>query len=330
MKLSYNVLCIDDNLSSLKRVKDDFEEYNLKVGIQVIFHDINAKISPLETFENYRTRLIKKISDQFSASKKAFEFILIDLHLGLANDENFNGSDLINIIRDSHTLYRPIIFYSAGESASHETAKEQLEEATIESNVSGRSIFIIARENLSIFLEEIAKEMHIEEHKINRVRGLLMDQVSEFDASIIEAIGKEDLWNDVQADKRDKVTKEFKDRVNSQLGKSKALFDTTENMSYEEIQAYVLANPRDVNTFTKGKVLREMLKHIRDLESYGNVLSDGINGPDSLIAIRNYYSHQIADELEKTHNVDKCKLIREESRRQVKNIKQVSIKGQKT
>jgi len=166
--------------------------------------------------------------------------------------------------------------------------------------------------------------MHKEEHKINRVRGLLMDQVSELDARIINAIATKKLWDDVQKNKREKVTKEFKERINSQKNASINIFEITENMNYDQIQEYIISNPRSVNTFTKAKVLREMLRHINHLKEYGVVLSQGINGENSLNAIRNSYGHQIADELTKTHDTAKCKLIREESRRQVDSIKKVS------
>jgi len=232
---------------------------------------------------------------------------------------------IINSIRDSHTLYRPIIFYSAGQADTDIAAIKQLENAITDANLVGKGVFITSRgEDLKKQARDIFNEMHNEEHKINRVRGLLMDQVSELDASIINVIAKEKVWNDVQEDKRYKVTKEFKERVNQKYKNSEAVFEATKNMEYEQIKKYILDNPRNIDTFSKGKILREMLKHIDGLKGCGTVLSKGINGDNSLIAIRNSYGHMLATELEKDHDTNKCKLIRNETRLQVENITEVS------
>ena len=324
VKLQYNILCIDDNLSTLLRVKEDFEDFNEEVGIDVSFHDVDAKIKATESQEEFRSRITQSIEESFAGEDNVFDFILVDLHLGPVSPEDFNGSDVIKLIRDSHSIYRPIVFYSAGSPASSDTATLQLEEATKASGISGRSVFIVARDELSSFLSGIANEMHSEEHKINHVRGLLMDQVSELDARIINAIGQKKIWENVQEGKRNKVTKEFKRRVSQRHKSTAAIFEETKDMEYDEIQEYILKNPRDVDTFSKAKILREMLKYIDNLKKHGEILSEGINGDNSIIAIRNSYGHSLADKLKEDHDSVKCKLIRNETRRQVANITLIS------
>lgn len=325
MKLKYNLLCIDDDLERLREIKEEFEDFNSNVGIEIHFEDVPAKILPVEKANDHRDRIKNDIADRF-ANNQAFEIILVDLHLGPKGDDFLKGSDIISVIRDAHSRYRPIIFYSSGRDPElRENAAAQLDLAAKDAEIYGQSVFTVPFEDLSTFLERIAKEMHKEEQKINHVRGLLMDQVSELDAHIIKAISIEKLWDSI-ASKNDQqeIEKEFKDRVKSSHNTAKKLFDDTESMNYEEIKKYILENDRKVNTFTKTKVLRKILQLNKGLKEQGDILSQAIHGPTNIVDVRNAYGHQTADILSDSHDDDKCKYIREESRRQVQNIKKVT------
>ncbi|WP_288350903.1 hypothetical protein [uncultured Thalassospira sp.] len=326
MKLQYKVLCIDDNLSRLKRVKEEFEDLNDDVGIQVTYEDVDASIKARETPDEFKDRIVADIALKFNSGIGPYEMILVDLHFGptISGREVFNGGDVINLIRDSHNLYRPIVFYSAGDPESRENAIAQLDETAKAAGVFGKSVFTVPMDELNNLLSSIAKEMHDEEHKINHVRGLLMDQVSELDACIIKAISDERLWDAVAEGKRDKVVKEFKERMENQYKQLGSVYKATKDLQYEAIKEYILKNPMSVNTFTKSKVLREMLRHNVEHAGRGKVLSEGINtGEKCIINVRNAYGHQVASELRENHSVAKCKMIRIETRRQVKNIKDV-------
>ncbi len=113
MRLTYNVLWIDDNLSRLSGVKGDFEDCNSEVGIETVYHDIDAKLGARETPEQFEERVANLISEKFLDSEQYYELILVDLHMGPKVDdlEVFNGAKVIEIIRDSHNIYSPIIFY---------------------------------------------------------------------------------------------------------------------------------------------------------------------------------------------------------------------------
>ena len=120
---------------------------------------------------------------------------------------------------------------------------------------------------------------------------------------------------------------EFKRGIDAAHKKAVDVANVIKDMTYEDIQDYILKNPRNVNTFTKSKVLREMLRHIDGLKDHGTILSEGINSGDKCIVdIRNAYGHQIAKELQEKHSPNLCKMIRTETRRQVNNIKEVAGK----
>ncbi len=317
MKLKYNVLCVDDDIETLDSTKEKFEEFNSDVGIEVEYQDIEVSIKAREKPDIFQKRILKELSNKFK--KSTFDLILVDLHM-----REFTGEHIISSIRNKHTFYRPIIFYSAGDPPAASRAMEQLTKAATDAGILGKSIFITTRKKLHRLLKDIATEMHIEEQKVNHVRGLLMDQVSELDANVINAIKKKSLWNDVPKDKRKKVAKEFKDRIGHQHKIIDTLFNTVKEMEYGEIKDHILKNPDAIDTFSKSKILREILRHIVSLKKYGKILSEGINsGNKCIIDIRNAYGHQTAESLKVEHTPKKCKLIREETRRQVKNIKEV-------
>ncbi|MDP9759082.1 response regulator [Agrobacterium tumefaciens] len=191
MKLSYNVLCIDDRLSTLRRNKNRFSELNEEVGIEVVYQDIDAAAGPDETEKpEYLARLKQDIDAAYAT--KVFDLILIDLHL----NNDVEGHELIEFIRDKHSIYRPVIFYSAGQNPTGEAqARFQLEQAATKSGVYGKNVLLTPRQGIDDLLGEIAREMHKEEHKINQVRGLLMDRVSELEANIIKVLANDASWD---------------------------------------------------------------------------------------------------------------------------------------
>lgn len=326
MKLHYNVLCIDDKIPRLKEIKDPFDDLNHSIGIDVSYVDISTKIKPKEDPTDFRRRITEEISKHFTPESPFFDLILVDLHFGPKVDEVevFNGSNVIEIIRRTHTLYRPIVFYSSGEPETHSDAVEQLEKVAKSSEIYGMSVFTKPFDELALFVQRIAKEMHFEEHKINSVRGLLMDQVSELDANIITAIEDSTLWNSVPEANRPAVIREFKRGVQHQHTKIDKLSLETKDLEYDAVRNYVIEHNGRLDMFCKGKILREILRYIEPLKKNGEILSDAINpGEKSISIIRNSYAHRTAEALNATHDVPKCKLIREETKRQIANIQMV-------
>ena len=226
MKLTYNVLCIDDVISSLEATKKSFSDFNKSVGIDTVFHNVEVKIGARNLPPDFKKRIEAELKSLFE--EKVFELILVDLHM----TGGFDGPDAIKWIRDGHSIYRPIIFYSAGNPAADQTATSQLIAEASKEDILGKNLMITPRSNLAARLIEISREMHVEEHRVNQVRGLLMDQVSEIDSKMIKAINLLGLL--VPAANQSTVQKELLVRLKSKLKTACNLFKKLRKLNYEE------------------------------------------------------------------------------------------------
>jgi len=322
MKLTYHVLCIDDKIESLDETKEYLTAFNTNVGIETKYTDIEVKIGPREEPDNFWMSIIGKIEESFA--ENTFDMILVDLHMGA-----LSGADIIDSIRNDHTIYRPIIFYSAGEPEADEEAIKQLNEASKKSNLLGRSVLITSRKTLYEQASSIFKEMHREEHKINRVRGLLMDRVSEFDASVGDLVQNEKVFSLIPGDDKPKIARDVKRYLKIDLDKAQLLYENIKQLNFVEIMKFIEENPKDISTYRKGYLLKDILKKSDATKGFSEILSEGIDGgrPDhkggtikNLRELRNEYGHVKAENLEATHTIEKCIHIRKEAHRQLKNM----------
>lgn len=323
MKLTYNVLCLDDRISSLDETKQYLSALNSEVGIETQYTDIEVKIGAREKPDDFWLSIVGKIEDSFL--KNTFDMILVDLHMGL-----LSGADIIDTIRNSHTIFRPIIFYSAGEPSSKDKAIEQLNGAAENAGVLGKSVFITSREDLYNQAKSIFEEMHAEEHKVNHVRGLLMDSVSEFDASVVELVQNEGFLQLIpEGPARNKIVTEFKSYLKHDFEKAEAIYKQINSMDITAIPDFIRENPKDISTYRKGYLLKSILKQIDESRGFADILSEGIDGVlrnyrgnevKNLRELRNEYGHVTAENLEDTHSDEKCIHIRKEARRQLENI----------
>ena len=231
-----------------------------------------------------------------------------------------NGSDIVEWIRESHSIYRPIIFYSAGSTLTDESALKDLNEAAENARMLGKNFMTTPRSRLSALLSDIAKEMHREEHKVNQVRGLLMDQVGEIDAKVIKSI--DTLWLEVPIKTQPKVQKELNDRLFDKLKKACSLYKLLRRMKYEQVAELLVANVTNIDAFARAKVLREMLRAIPKFAENGKVLSPLCNDKGGLMDLRNDYAHKSIEEIE-GHDDKRFKFIREESRKHNLNLDNV-------
>jgi len=245
---------------------------------------------------------------------------LVDLHMPL----DVSGVDVIEAIREHHTIYRPIIFYSAGTPKTDDKALEQLNAAITGAKLLGKGVFITSRGDLISQASAIFSEMHKEEHKVNRVRGLLMDSVSELDASIVELVQDDRLWDLVpEGQAKNKIVTEFNGCLQKDCDEASTLLKSIKQLDANAIQGFIKSNPKDISTYRKGHLLRAILKQAKDFKPFADVLKDGVEGDESLRGVRNVYGHTTVEELEEIHTEEKCIYIRNESRRQLKNINNI-------
>lgn len=327
MKLEHKILCIDNNISSLRRPKTSLKKANDEVGIKTTFVDIQVKPTATEKQSDFLTRIKRECDEKFD-EHEFFDLILIDLHMqdkGANVSKPITGSDFIDYVRE-HTIYRPIVFYSAGVPASDARAIKQLNKKIYDDDKQGKNLMVCARSKLSGFLESIAVEMQKEEQKINHVRGLLMDQVSEIDAKIVSRI--EALWHEIPKEKRDAVKNRVKERAKNSVRNSEKLCDKIKSADFDKMLNHVSEySSFDLNA--RIMILETILGQFDDFSDALEVLRDirdsSKKKPDvSLLHLRNLYAHTLASVLEPGHVDSRCKYIREQCRHHSTNLDSIT------
>lgn len=331
MRLDYTVLCIDDNIGTLRDTKRDLSRHNSSVGIETNFVDVPVvQAGRAETnIDAFKARIYSDIASKFEAHQ--IDLVIVDLHLG-----EIKGHEIIDHIRHNQTMYRPIVFYSGGEGEQvgtpEEHATKQLQEGLEKAHLVGKSVFISFRgDNLRKDLRGICTEMHDEEHKLNASRGLLMDRTSEIDAKILSYLRKKETWSNSDPKAQAKIQKIVMDELTRQrknafksAGKKRRLhrsgFETFVDWVCNSDETDVA---RGLDAFSRNSLVRELLKMSDETKDAGNVLSTyfkGVRNPPHLNEIRNVYAHQTEEKIGGIHNDERCKYIREEVRLHLENV----------
>lgn len=327
MRLNYTVLCVDDRIRSLADTKRELFRHNETVGVYTDFLDVEVSQGPRETdLDAFRTRIFHKINSYFESHQ--IDLVIVDLHLG-----QLKGHEVIEHIRDSQTMYRPIVFYSGGEPEGEATAESQLQDGLKENNLVGKSVFLSVRgDNLIRDLRGICSEMHNEEHKLNASRGLLMDQTSEIDAKTISYLKSVNIQKVLSEEQQSELQKALKNEIKRQkknADKKSKLLGPLSEQTLDEIWAWMAkANPTDMDAMGWNKFLRALLKTRPELSDVAKIHFGYFNqvegSPPSISAIRNQYAHQTAEQIGASHDDSRCKLIRDELRKHLKNIELVT------
>lgn len=335
MRLIYTVLCIDDNIGTLRDTKRDLTRHNQSVGIETQFVDVSVvQAARGETDLNaFRTRIFSEIANKFKEYQ--IDLVMVDLHLG-----EIKGHEVIDHIRNNQTMYRPIVFYSGGEGepigTPEEHATRQLQEGLKEHKLVGKSVFISVRgDNLIKDLRGICSEMHEEEHKLNASRGLLMDRTSEIDAKVLKHLRKKGTWEFSDEEIRKKVEKAVSDEIRRQ--RKNALKNACR---MRKLATVGLAGFKDwicdsdendvvfgLGAFSRNNLMRELLKVADETKEAGDIHSTYFKphkGRLHLTGIRDAYAHQTEEQIGDGHNNERCRYIREEIRIHLKNVAKVT------
>lgn len=332
MRLDYTILCIDDDIESLNDPKKHLKEFNDTVGIHTKYKDILVRPSARENDPaKYKTRIEGMIVDAFG--ENTFDLIMIDLHLGSNDDAmGFKGHEFISFIRQNQTMYRPIVFYSGGDTEIEGDAVSQLEKSIKDHNLVGKCIFLSSRgDQLKEDLVGICKEMHEEEHKLNSTRGLLMDRTSEVDAIVLDIVNASNVWEALGDKEQDKVfkvvSKKLKQDVKRGCVRLKRIEDIA-NGSFQDLKEwFVKTDPEKLvyqaDSFLRNFILRELLRVQPANSNKGDILSAYFKSPKDgacISKIRNDYAHKTEEKLNGEHNDGRCKFIRDELRVHTKNV----------
>lgn len=326
MRLDYTVLCIDDNIGTLRDTKRAITEHNDSVGIRTNFVDTEVKQGARETdIEEFRLRIFDDISEKLK--KNSIDLVIVDLHLG-----ELKGHEIIDHMREPQTMYRPIVFYSGGEPEGEATALQQLQDALTKNDLVGKSVFVSARgRNLVKHLRGICSEMHAEEHKLNASRGLLMDQTSEIDAKTLMYLRSEGAWLGLTDEQVSSLHKDLKIELTRQVknadSKSGSMAKLKEKSPDEIISWVKEAQPTELDAMGWNKFLRALLKVRAKTLDHAEIHKSYFNDTDgnlSVSKLRNQYAHQTAEQIGDDHDFNRCKFIRDELRKHLENIKQLT------
>ena len=190
-----------------------------------------------------------------------------------------------------------------------------------ESDKVADGIYFCDRDHITDKAKLILTSLLKKESRPQQTRGLLMDRVSEIDANITECLKK--LWNEVPENKQSKVLETLSERLNQAVSSNSTLSERLKELSYNDVANFIEDNKKSIGTFAKAKVLREVLRRIGNYTENGNDLSDFCNdknGIKCLNSLRNIYAHDTEVALNSSHNDERCKFIREESRRHLDNL----------
>ena len=305
MKLKYNIIWIDDQISSVRgdrrTIAGFFRSKEIELGLTSIEANAGSSLIENEDFIN-------------ALASNELDFILIDFNM-----PGLNGSDVIEYIRkilqDYHT---PILFYTGDDPLDLAQAINS-KNTDVTEFVDG--IFYCHRDNISDKFLKIVKSQLRNDEKINSVRGMLMEKVGYIDHCILQAL--EHCKDNVQEVSKNKVSNGIKSRLRRKKTGIEGALENIENWSYGEVISFLKDNPRFTDCHTRAESLREMLKKSEIHQHHGDTLSDFYNGSDgrsSLNNLRNIYAHEASEAVVEVHTEDNIKWIRTETKRQISNI----------
>ncbi len=186
MNLSYKILWIDDELDSIGEDQRSITEFLDDFGI-------HANILTLSNSDDH------SIDDLLSneIANPNLDILLVDYMM-----EGLDGAKLVDLIRNTKHVYLPVIFYSS-------TPIEVLLNAAHEARLDG--VYIAQKDFLVQKFESVAKSLLNKEHTIKRIRGLLMEEVSEIDGKLKQIYNK--IWSGLPDNHKKILIDYLKDRI---------------------------------------------------------------------------------------------------------------------
>jgi CheY-like chemotaxis protein len=315
MKTDYKILWIDDNHRAVdgdvRRIKVFLEDH----GIELIVEKVVVSADHCPTTEQSFTETVADFD---------LDMVFIDYRMPE------QGDVIIKHIRKTlHHYHLPILFYTGENNPEKILPSIFTDSLQAEGNFLNISdgIYFCDRDHIAEKAELILTSLLSKEKAPQRVRGLLMDKVSEIDASIIKAF--ELVKSKVPEEKKEKVKGSIVSKLQSRSTRSATILAELSTKSFDEL--LLVMSDRNNLTFdslSRAEILREMLSCIESLQPLGNILSSFYNtiqgSPDSCLSkLRNEYAHKTAAEIVQNHTDTRCKYIRTETRRHLINAKHI-------
>jgi len=301
MKLTYNILWIDDDLDSIEEDQRSITEFLEDFGIY-------ANISPLTNSED------QSIDDLLSEhlSNPDLDILLVDYMM-----EDMDGAKLVDLIRNTKHVYLPVIFYSS-------SPLEVLLQAAYDAQLDG--VYIAQRDFLIQKFQDVANSLLNKEHTIKRVRGLLMEEVSEFDEKLNDIYHK--IWTGLSDDHKETLMLYLKESIVQKRAESANQrfedFPTNIDDFSQHMSSQFLSKSYD--TYTRCRIVNKMLGFMnKDFGDRKQIFKEFFtNGNrDSINHLRNTYAHTPLQQLQQSHSLENCVSIRKELHRQLSNIDRI-------
>ena len=153
-----------------------------------------------------------------------------------------------------------------------------------------------------------------------------MDRVSEIDAQILKVLNS-DILEQLTEEQSNKIKQKFiLDKIKNKENNSHSLLENLVHNSLKEIVQYIINNPCQFDSHLRAELLRNVYKIVD--KDKGKILSSFYNNISEeekcLSKLRNDYAHQTEKEIGSLHTATRCKYIREETRRHLKNLENES------
>lgn len=300
MKTTYQILWIDDELLSTDtdrmEVEEFFENYGIKANIAAIEAPDDGSIYQL--IEHY-------------LQEPELDLLMVDFNM-----DGLSGDKLISLIRNTDHVYLPVIFYSSSPSnVIYDAAR----------NASLDGVYIANRRFLLNKVKDVAKSLLNKEHTTKRTRGLLMEGVSEIDATFRELFEK--CWSNLNIEQRAVLISYLAAIIQDRADRAQDSFEnfpTEERAFYSHMTESFLSVKYD--SYTRWRIVKKMLSLLEHNSAQVSTLSEFGNAPEgkvSLNKLRNIYAHSTRKDLEKDHSTEKCIDIRKALRGQTGNVAKI-------
>ena len=317
MKTEYKVLWIDDDHDRVRGDRRSIKTFLDEYGIELIVNEIEV------TDDNCPTQ---EVSFSDAISDLDLDMVFIDFNMPEQGDKIIS-----HIRKELHHYHLPILFYTGDDEPEKILPKIFTESLVADPSFLNISdgIYFCVRDHIFDKAKLILTSLLTKEKTPQRVRGLLMDRVSEIDAKIMQAFTP--LWGKVPDEHKEKIRGKIIEKLTSRQRNSKIALDGATTKSYDDLEPFMSdKSNRSIDTHFRAEILREILRHIEDSKALGDTLSSFYNRPlagsgqtDCLVNLRNDYAHKTAAEILDNHDDERCKFIRTETRSQLKNCKAI-------
>ena len=290
MKIEYKILWIDDQpeaiQANIEALEDYLDEHGFRLSvdkrIKLTIDDINELERKLNEYNPY-------------------DFIIFDYNLG---KESEDGIAIAQRLRGQ--IFTDMIFYSAN------TTKD-LRKLLFDNQIDG--VFVVSRNDFDDAIRPIIVDHVKKISDINNMRGLLLDEMSQYDAILREFIVAK--WTELPIDKQEQEFEKLKEKVKiffmgklESLGyEVNAIENKNNNLSFEKlVENYSLVD------FAK---VRMRFKKILDILGHDSADWGESSDLTYIQGIRNDFAHKkaiIKDTVvalgSKEYNLDNFKEIR--------------------